>query len=119
METLDFNAVNWTTATTTETSYAISGLTPETHYVVEVRSNCGSEGYSEWAFEDFTTQPPCVTPTELTITDLTAHVAVISWTAGFDETSWQICINDDEAHPINVAENPYTLAGLPNKQHTL
>ena len=115
METLDFNAVNWTTATTTETSYAISGLTPETHYVVEVRSNCGSEGYSVWSFEEFTTMPPCVTPTELTITDLTAHSAVISWTAGFNETSWQICINDDEAHPINVAENPYTLTGLPEQ----
>lgn len=40
---------------TTTNSYNVSGLSPETNYVVYIRANCNSGGYSNWATESFTT----------------------------------------------------------------
>ena len=55
--------------------------------------------------------PSCIPPTNVLASNITARTADLSWTAGGEETAWQICLNDDESNPIDVT-NPYTLTGL-------
>ncbi len=54
----------------------------------------------------------CHDPTDLNVSNVTDRSAVVSWTPGSDETSWQICINDDEDNLIDVNTNQYVLSGL-------
>ena len=55
----------------------------------------------------------CDQPTDLAV-DYTvgSTEATLSWTENGTATAWQICINDDEEHLIDVTTNPYTLTGL-------
>jgi len=55
--------------------------------------------------------PNCVRPTGLAASNVYAREATLSWTAGGEETAWQICLDDNESNPIDVT-NPYTLTGL-------
>ena len=50
----------------------------------------------------------CAKPTGLTVSDVTAHGATITWTS--EANAWQIQVGDED--PINVTTNPYTLTGL-------
>ncbi len=67
-------------------------------------------------FQDYTLSvleaPTCLTPTNLAVSNITGHTAELSWTAGGEETAWQICINRDETNLIDVTTNPYTLPEL-------
>ena len=54
--------------------------------------------------------PPCSKPTGFAVTEVTNHTATLSWTS--DASAWQLCINGDEANPIPVTTNPYTMTGL-------
>ena len=36
----------------------------------------------------------------------------LSWTENGTATRWQICVNGDEAHPVDAKVNPFTLDGL-------
>ena len=55
VEYSEYNQSNWTTETgITGTSYFLSGLNPQTHYEVRIKSNCGVSE-STWQTADFTT----------------------------------------------------------------
>ena len=54
--------------------------------------------------------PVCLTPTGLTVSNLTAHTAQLSWIS--DASEWQICLNGDETNLITATTNPYTLTDL-------
>lgn len=64
--------------------------------------------------------PTCLKPTGFSISDVKAHSAQLSWTAGDEgQSAWQIAIDtiaafnpDTLSNLINVTENPYVLAGL-------
>ena len=71
--------ITWTTASTTEKSYEITGLTPETTYLIQIRGDFGSDGISEWATSVFTTLALDATPTDLAA-DVTATTATLNWT---------------------------------------
>ena len=64
--------------------YDLTGLEAETLYNVQVRSNCGDDGTSDWASAQFTTGSMCDTPNELTVTDLAATSATLNWTSGLN-----------------------------------
>ena len=51
-------------------------------------------------------------PTELACTGYTTTEATLSWTENGSATTWEICLNDDDEHPITANTNPYTLTGL-------
>ena len=73
-------ASSWTEYTTTNQTYTFENLTPNTPYQVKVKGNCGSDGYStETAPVSFTTLVSCPAPTHITVTDITAHSAKVSW----------------------------------------
>lgn len=81
METLNYDAVNWTTNSCTENTYPLTGLTEETHYLAQVRSSCGAgNGESVWATTDFVTAPPCMEPEGLVVSNITPESATLSWT---------------------------------------
>ena len=76
---------------TTDTTYTLTGLAPETAYTVKVRANCGDEGYSDWTDNvSFTTDIACPTPTNLTTSNITANSAVIAWTGNDDAASYNL-----------------------------
>ena len=56
--------------------------------------------------------PTCTKPTALECTATTTTTATFSWTAGADETAWQICLNGDETNLIEANSNPFTVEGL-------
>ena len=62
--------------------------------------------------------PACAKPTALTVSNVTINSVELSWTNGSDEEAWQIAygttadFDADEATPVDVTTNPYTLTGL-------
>ncbi len=59
-----------------------------------------------------TLAPTCLWPADLTTRGIYGNRATLSWSERGTATQWDICVNDDEAHPITVTSNPYTLTGL-------
>ena len=91
---------------------ALTGLDPETTYLVQVRAIC-DEGPSAWLEGTFTTLPACMVPTNLVISNIDKRSADLVWTANGEETAWQIMVNDDEANLIDVSDTTYySFAGL-------
>lgn len=52
----------------------------------------------------------CPKPTALAYSNVTAHGASLSWNS--EASAWQICINNDENHLIDVTATTYNLTGL-------
>ena len=97
----------WTTINNASNPQQLTGLTPETTYQVQVRSNCGSDGYSTWTNTFFTTLPSCVAPADLTITNITTNSAVVTWTGS--ASSYNLKVNNQT---YNNVTSPYTLSNL-------
>ena len=54
----------------------------------------------------------CPKPANLTATEVGAHSALLSWSQTGDAAAWQICINNDEDHLIDVTSTSHTLTNL-------
>ena len=103
-----------------ENPYTLTGLASATEYQVRVQAHsegCGTDPetgddiFSDYREITFTTLESCVTPTDLAASKVTAYEATITWTS--DAEAWQICVNDDEEHLIDVTgEATHTLTGL-------
>ena len=96
----------------TANSANFSTLSQHTDYVFYLRRDCGEGRYSDVVYTTFHTPEACPAPTDLVVSEITAHGATVSWTENGDATAWQICLNGDEANPIDADANPYTLTGL-------
>jgi len=92
-----------------ENSFVITDINNET--IWEVNPCSASTANEVVTYTMNCTPATCAKPTDLTVVPGGLD-AVISWTAGGEETAWQICVNDDENSLIEVTENPYTLEGL-------
>jgi hypothetical protein len=87
-----FSVGTGTVAQTSQTNYFIDGLNPMTTYDAFLRSNCGSDGFSDYISVSFTTLKPvnpCNTPTNLTLTDVTSTTVTFNWSEN-NETAWEI-----------------------------
>ena len=110
----------WVNVSNPTNPQALTNLDPETTYLVQVRANCGSDGYSEWLEGSFTTLPACMVPTGLTVSNIDKRSADLAWTANGEETAWQIMVNGDEDNLIYVTETSYTLTDLePETSYTV
>lgn len=70
----------WTEATVTTNSLALLNLARGTTFEWEVQGVCGIDYESEWSIlSSFTTPPPCTTPTDISVADITPASAVVSW----------------------------------------
>lgn len=77
------SAANWTTATTTNTAFPLSGLTAETDYVFAVQADNGSEQSSFPQAIPFSTKPApvvgsCAAPSVSIVGTASSGTAVIS-----------------------------------------
>jgi hypothetical protein len=80
----------------TANNYTIEGLDADTKYEVKVQAVCGGEdGESEWTKKSFTTLPTCPRPTDVTVTNITGHEATVTWTAGGEETLWNVILGNE------------------------
>ena len=71
---------DWTSVSGVTSPYTITGLQPETDYVVKVQGDFGTDGTSNWTWAYFTTPSVCEAPIDLAATDVTADAATLSWT---------------------------------------
>ena len=104
----------YTEVTTTDNSYTMTNLSPETEYIVVVLALCGDEtAGSESSFA--TLSLPCPEPTDVAVSVTGRHSAVVSWTEAGDATSWVFAyktLSGQTFTEVEVSENTYTLAGL-------
>ncbi|MBQ9507929.1 MAG: fibronectin type III domain-containing protein [Bacteroidales bacterium] len=109
-----------------DTNYQLTNLTAETTYQVRVQANCGSGSTSDWTSPvSFTTlseeEPPvpdtCHTPTNLTVVNIMQTTAMVSWTPGGNETSWNLqyrpaSVTSDWGDTITTTSPSYTFTEL-------
>ena len=112
-------AGEWMTATANDATVVLEGLIGETTYEAMVQAVCTEDDAS--AFTEpitFTTLVACPAVTELAVSEIEAHSAVLTWVEVGEATAWQICVNGDEENLIDVVANDegntltYTLEGL-------
>ena len=82
MEEIDMSSVSWTEASTTESSYQLTGLSESTSYVAQVRANYDTD-HSAWILTSFTTPSANPIPT-VTNVETTRTSATIEWTGASD-----------------------------------
>ena len=51
-------------------------------------------------------------PSNLAVSEVGPHSAVLGWTENGEATAWEICLNGDEDKLIAAESNPFTLTGL-------
>lgn len=76
-----------------------------------------SVNYAGWIANIICTQPVspnCVAPTSPIVSNVTAASATIGWTAGSNETSWNLNIGTAGSSTTSIAmsQNPFVLVGL-------
>jgi phage gp45-like len=103
----------------TSTSYTATGLEEHTAYDVYVRGICTPDRPSDWsAVVGFTTEwSPCVTVSNVMVSNITYQSAVISWTPAAGQTTWEVVVvpqggNPNTASAYRVTEATYTATGL-------
>jgi hypothetical protein len=104
---------------TSQISYLITGLEPGTGYEVYLRSNCGSDGFSDYITLDFVTltgNPNCNAPSDLNLGLITSSTVEFSW-AENNETAWQIeygisGFTIGTGTVVETSQNIYTITGL-------
>ena len=106
-------------ATGNTMSFNLTDLAPNTGYTFKAFATTAS-GTTFGSEMTFTTQTPqqdtCPSPTNVTVTDVTATTAVVSWTQPNNTaTSWDLHYKEsgaDSWYTVTTSNNPYTLAGL-------
>ena len=90
-------------------NYIVNNLTPNSSYYAWVRYRSGSVT-SPWVNSDsFETVPMCAPPTDIIVSNLTSHSALVSWTPGQEnQTSWDTYGGEDDMEGETVTV-PYRL----------
>ena len=98
--------------------YLLEGLTDDTTYDFYVQAACDPD-MSMWVGPfSFTTIATCLVPTDLTATDIIDVSANLGWTAGGDESTWNLEYGEagfvlgEGTMVAGVDANPYLLEGL-------
>ncbi len=112
------STASWPTETVVSgRTYTFAGLAPATSYTFRIRQDCNADslGYSDWTYGTFTTDSlPCVTPTNLTASNVAHNQATLSWTVRGNETNWELHVwstgISDQTLPTSA--NPTIVNGL-------
>lgn len=104
---------------TSQTEFLIEGLEPTTTYEVFLRSNCGSDGFSEYVsalFQTLETVELCNRPTNLALVTVSDTSIGLTWDEN-NETAWQVEFGTigyipGSATPIAADDPNYEITGL-------
>ena len=111
------SAETWSTEeTVTATSVSLGALTSATAYNFRVKTLYDSNA-SVYAVINFTTADNCMTPENLSITNVNWNSATITWTEGYGDGQWKLGYKKSTETSftevdVNLAQLPYTLGGL-------
>ena len=112
----EVTATTWSdTIATTENSYTLNGLTPETDYIVQLRALCGEEnGNSTWTEIEFTTDVlPCFIPTNLIVTETGYETVTLNWESEGNATQWIVNVFNSTSNIMDTVDSkPATIMGL-------
>ena len=113
MDASTFTEIATQEGLTTSYQEFIYDIEGEGEYIaIMIEAANSSRNYNGIYVDDITVADPptCEKPQGLTVSEITAHTAQLTWES--EATAWQICINDDEDNLIDVDETPYILEGL-------
>ena len=97
------NLVNVAAADLNNGSYTLGNLDTETSYAVKVRAVCGENDFSCWTEKIyFTTDVACPAPSNANVGTPAPNQVELSWTKNGEETAWQLRVNGDMDHLIDV-----------------
>ena len=106
----------WTVGSTAENFVELTGLDPETQYEVQVQGVAGSV-VSEWSpsvtFTTLAAAAPVNAPTDLTVADITATSATVSWNGDADGYEMELGVAGGE-EPAVYDFSDGTLQGWTN-----
>ena len=108
------------TTTYQEFTYILTGGTGN-YIAIMIDAASSTRSTNSVYIDDITVEeiPSCMEPSDLVFVSSTTTSATLSWTAGGTETAWQICLNGDEANPIDANSNPFTINSLtPSTSYT-
>ncbi len=97
------------------------GLNENTRHMIRVQEHLGGSEMAEdgWRYIYFTTPERYPRPTDLAVSEITAHTAVLKWTENSGATSWQIELDGATTYEIS-GEPEFLLEGLSaNADHTV
>jgi hypothetical protein len=113
------DATEWLTMKGAQGEATITDLLASTAYKLRMRSICAPGDTSLWSsVVEFTTTavPDCVTPTNLTVADITASSAQLSWTADASNLKWnlryRISTATEWTENDDLTTTSYSLTGL-------
>ncbi len=95
-------------------TYQLAGLDPETAYDIQVRANCGTDGYSVWTIAEglFTTAIACPVPTAVNAGPVAGHTAYISWNPA-DNNSGEYNVEYRTAAYVNGLSEEFATTSAP------
>jgi hypothetical protein len=110
----------YNSVTTSNSAVTLSGLQPNTSYIVQVSAYCSSGTQSGWATSAFQTSAstpppaPCGAVTNVTVTATSDSTALVSFTPGANNTSFIIRyhVANDSARWVTTTSSPAIIAGL-------
>ncbi len=96
-----FSQGTGTTETVYDNTITLNNLNAQTSYTVYVQADCSgdNDGLSQWASVQFTTLPSCPAPTQVAANNITSNSADIVWTAGYQESEWELRYGPENFNP--------------------
>ena len=98
------------TEPSSDTSFTLTGLQPETHYYAWVATNCGGTESDLRYAGSFTTLVSCPHVNDLAVDTTFSDGATVSWHTGDQETQWLIALDSND-YDLTY-DSTYTFTGL-------
>lgn len=97
-----------------DTFYLLDNLEIYAWYDVYVRADCGDDDISVWTGPvTFRTLATCPEPVDLTVSNVTASEAEVSWTPMGDESEWTVAWGDSGFDPDSEGELAEGISSIP------
>ena len=95
----------------------ITGLFAGASYNVKVQAMCSATTYSDWSETVSFSTPVCQSVTDVQVSGVTSHSAVVSWTPVGEESEWIVSygyygFDQGTGTEVTVSTTTYTITGL-------